>query len=461
MRNARSRSIVLSILTFLFLFGIGLFVFKFITNANTWVLSPINKHLSGNGIDQLGDITDRNNVVIAHSENNKRRYHSDEETRRALLHTIGDNDDHIPSSVQTLYKDVLYGYNLIFGVTSPTIFNQNKNIQITLDSELCKAALASLGTHKGAVCVYNYKTGEILCMVSSPTYDPYYPEVVEKDTTSKYDGAYINRVIHSSFTPGSVFKIITSASGITNFNDIDKKTYSCNQIELVDDKKITCLGYHGNIAIKNAMMKSCNIYFANLAIELGKAKMTATANSMGFNKNFKFNRITTKSSFYNVDDANDYDLGWSGVGQYSNLLNPLHSTILMGAIANSGNAIIPHFIKNISFNESIENKIFQNNISEEKLLNENTADKLKELMRYNVTANYGDNMFPNLNVCAKTGTAEVGENKEPHGWMVGFSSNEDTPLAFSVIVENSGYGYKTAGPIASTVLNLAAKRIKQ
>ena len=70
-------------------------------------------------------------------------------------------------------------------------------------------------------------------------------------------------------------------------------------------------------------------------------------------------------------------------------------------------------------------------------------------------------MFPGLNVCAKTGTAEVGENQKPHGWMVGFSSKEETPLAFSVVVENSGYGSKTAGPIASKVLNLAAKKVLQ
>ena len=93
------------------------------------------------------------------------------------------------------------------------------------------------------------------------------------------------------------------------------------------------------------------------------------------------------------------------------------------------------------------------------MLTEAVANKLKEMMRYNVTANYGDSLFPGLNVCAKTGTAEVGEDKEPHGWMVGFSSNENSPLAFSVIVENSGYGSKTAGPIASKVMNLATKKL--
>ena len=82
------------------------------------------------------------------------------------------------------------------------------------------------------------------------------------------------------------------------------------------------------------------------------------------------------------------------------------------------------------------------------------------MMRYNVEKNYGNSMFPGLNVCSKTGTAEVGENKKPHGWMVGFSANEDTPLAFTVVVENSGYGSKTAGPIASSIMKNAAQNLK-
>ena len=227
----------------------------------------------------------------------------------------------------------------------------------------------------------------------------------------------------------------------------------------VNGKKITCMGHHGDINLKNAMMKSCNIYFADLAIALGKKNMTKTANSMGFNRNFKFDRIETKKSVYDVQNADNYNLGWSGVGQYNDLLNPMHSAILMGAIANSGTAVLPHVVMDIFADNEVKTKSYLENTSTETLLTEAVANKLKEMMRYNVTANYGDSLFPGLNVCAKTGTAEVGEDKEPHGWMVGFSSNETSPLAFSVIVENSGYGSKTAGPIASKVMNLAAKKL--
>ncbi len=461
MKNTRSRSIVLTLLSLAFLFGIGLFVYRFTTSANLWALSPINKHFSGANLMAGGDILDRNDVVLAHSKDGKRVYHKDEAIRKAVLHTVGDDAAHIATSVQNLFRDELCGYSIVFGTGAPDFLKQSKNIRVTIASELCKAALTALGGHKGAVCVYNYKTGEILCMVSTPTFDPYYPDVVSNDKTGQYEGAYINRVVSASYAPGSVFKLVTSAAGLTFLDDIEHKTYSCQQVETVSGKKITCMGTHGEIGLKNAMMRSCNIYFANLAIDLGKSSMMKTASAMGFNRSFSFDRIETKKSVYDVHDADSCNLGWSGVGQHTDLLNPMHSVILMGAIANAGNAVLPHIIGDIFYSGAIkpdDNGVFDKSAATKSLLSEPVASKLKEMMRYNVTANYGDSMFPGLNVCAKTGTAEVGDGKEPHGWMVGFAANEKAPLAFSVIVENSGYGSKTAGPIASRVMDLAAKQ---
>ncbi len=457
MRTTRRRSIIVSFVTLTFLVGIGSFVYKFITNGNIWALSPVNKHFSSVSLGTAGDILDTNGVVLAHSENGKRIYHNDATLRKAVLHTVGDNSTHIATAVQTLYRDELYGYNFIFGTNFLETFSQPKNIQLTIDSELCKKALTLLGSHRGAVCLYNYKTGEILCMVSAPTYDPYHPEVVTEDKLGLYEGAYINRVLSSSYAPGSVMKLVTSAAGLEAISNLEGKTFDCQRTKMVNNKKITCMAAHGDIALKEAMKDSCNIYFADLAIELGKKRMTQTANELGFNRSFSFDRIATKKSVYDVHNADDYNLGWSGVGQYNDLLNPMHSVILMGAIANSGTAVLPRFIKDIYVDKVANSDSYSADVATETLMPQDIADKLKEMMRYNVEKNYGDSMFPGLNVCAKTGTAEVGENKKPHGWMVGFSANEKTPLAFSVMVENSGYGSKTAGPIASAIMKSAAK----
>jgi peptidoglycan glycosyltransferase len=193
------------------------------------------------------------------------------------------------------------------------------------------------------------------------------------------------------------------------------------------------------------MKESCNIFFGKLAIELGAEKMQKTANSIGFNKPIEVDVTKTNPSFYDLSNSSKASIGWSGIGQHNDLLNPAHALTILGAIANEGIAVMPKIIKH---DAPIQNKTY---ISCE------TANKVKEIMRYNVKNKYGDSLFPGLEVCAKTGTAEIGEGKEPHAWMVGFSSIEEKPFAFVVVVENAGFGRKTAAPIASALMNAAAK----
>ena len=91
------------------------------------------------------------------------------------------------------------------------------------------------------------------------------------------------------------------------------------------------------------------------------------------------------------------------------------------------------------------------------MLSASTADRLKGYLRNNVSSYYGDNLFPSgMEVCAKTGTAEVGEGKAPTGWMIGFSANSSTPYAFAVAVEEGSSGIGSAGSVASAVLNRLA-----
>ncbi len=459
MKNSRFRSLILLFFVGLFIFGLGIFTLRLYQNAFAWVMQPFNKHISGEKYSSLGDILDRNDVILATSKDGKRQYNDNEMVRKAMIHTVGDNSNQIYTSVQNLYRDELCGYNFLLGIKPPSFLKSNKNIKLTLDSKLCVTALKAMGEKRGAVAVYNYKTGEVLCMVSTPTYDPNFPPEITDKNKDLYDGIYINRVLSSAYTPGSVFKLVTSACGLESMSDIDEKRYTCHRKQAVNGKDITCMGDHGNIGINEALMRSCNIYFADLAIELGKDKMMKTANELGFNKSFTVNRAEIKKSRYDVSNADDYQLGWSGVGQFEDLLNPMHSLMIMGAIANEGKVVIPNIIADTYVQE--ENPFNLNFMrSESKLIDfmsKETADKLKEMMRNNVQKGYGDSMFPGLSVHAKTGTAEVGEGKQPHGWMIGFSGDERTPYAFAVIVENSGYGRTQAGPVASAVMAEACR----
>ena len=449
MKNTRTRSAIITIITFLFILGLIFLGYNLVVNSNQWALKPSNSHLNGSGVADLGTIYDKNEVILAQSKDGKRVYNEDADVRKAVLHTVGDDTTFISTAIQNVYRSELSGYNFILGLNAPDFVKKSSDIKLTIDSALCKKALNELGDRKGAVSVYNYKTGEIVCMVSTPTYDPESPPDFESDLEGKYEGAYLNRVLSASYTPGSTFKVITGACAIDNISDVEDKSFECHQKENVDGQNITCMEYHGNIKFNNAMADSCNIYFADLAMELGKNKMTTTTEKLGFNKSFEINKIKLQKSHYDVSKATTAGLGWSGMGQYETLVNPMHMTMIMGAIANSGIPVMPNMVSSI--NSSTGKKNMQTQMGE-RMLKTSTAAKLKDTMRYTVKNNSSYSVFDNLSVCAKTGTAEVGKDKEPHGWVVGFSIDEEIPYAFAVIVENGGFGSRCAAPIAASLL---------
>ncbi len=195
--------------------------------------------------------------------------------------------------------------------------------------------------------------------------------------------------------------------------------------------------------------------FAELAVELGKDTMTKYADQLGCNTNFYLDGNPNKMSSYNVEQADDNSLAWSGIGQYTDTVNPYHMMILMGAIANGGTPVNPYIIQSVTNSIGLQTKTGKTS-NGDNMLKQSTAEELQRLMRYTVSNYYGDSMFPNLQVAAKTGTAEVGDNKIPTGWIVGYSERDDLPLAFAVVVEEGNYGRNSAGVVANTVLQKAA-----
>lgn len=453
MGNIKIRSLLLYLLSLAFLFGAGFFVYEYILNAKIWSLSPINKHLSS-GSAYCAEIFDRNDNILAQTSNGKRIYSQNENIRKALLHTVGDSASSFPSSVQTRYSSDLFGYNLISGFGTPKPLDTTSNIKLTLDSKVCEQAYKSLKDKKGTALVYNYLTGEIICMVSTPSYDPENkPNSKEISQSDKYKGVYINRALNASYTPGSIFKIVTAAAALNNLEDAETRSFKCGKTKIVDGEKIVCMQSHGNINLKNGLSKSCDIVFSDIAIELGKDTMTKEAEKLGFNKKFSVEGVNLSTSKYDiVKNSSKADLGWSGIGQYTVLLNPMHMLIIMSAIANKGVPIEPYFIDSISSNKGLSSSSPRRHSTMERMISEEIADKIKDMMRYTMTHHYSDKMFPNMKICAKTGTAEVSEEKPPHGWMIGFSAEKNFPFAFVVIVENSNFGIKSAGPVATSIM---------
>ena len=144
---------------------------------------------------------------------------------------------------------------------APTVLN------LSLIHILNEIAYDALDGHSGTVAVYNYETGDVICMVSSPSFDPADPpDLSESD--EGYEGVYINRFLSSVYTPGSVFKIVTAAAAIENIDDIYERDFECSGSLDVGGDSVTCTSAHGSLKFEDALAVSCNCAFAQLALEI-------------------------------------------------------------------------------------------------------------------------------------------------------------------------------------------------
>ena len=442
MKWLKHRSLIIISVVVLFLAGILLHSARIALYYEDWATYPTNKHIFDQGLlVKAGEITDSKGTVLAYTENETRKYNSNADIRKATVHTVGDLKGFVSTGMQSAYLSTLAGYDLVNGVFN--VSGKGNNIALTLDSSLCVSATKALGSRSGTVGIYNYKTGEIVCIANTPTFDPI--EV----TAPRGDGVYVNRFLSGVYAPGSIFKLVTTLSALEN-TKAEELCFSCNYGVDIMGEKLTCMGMHGDIKIEKALVHSCNAFFAQTALTLGRSTLTKTAEKVGFNKTLKMDGIECAQSKYNVSEANDIDFGWSGIGQQNDLVNPYQYLSFVGAIANDGEGISPFVINKITSPKGVTIK--SSSKSKTTLMSKENAQKLKTMMRSNVKENYGDYRFPGLEVCGKTGTAEIGKNATPHSLFVGLIDSEDKPYAFIVVVENSGAGSGTALSVASKVL---------
>ncbi len=450
MKTVGFRSMVLYLLLFVFLGGTGYLVFNFFLHGSQWAMQPYNGHLySEEATGSMGEIKDRNGVVLAATADGSRQYCENETFRRAMLHTVGDPYGNISTSVEFTMRSKLTGYNPVFGLNN--VFGGfGRDIDLTVSGNACGAGYNALNGHKGAIIVYNYKTGDVLCKVSAPTFDPaYVPENIDDDPA--YNGVYLDNTLSSSYTPGSIFKLVTAAAAMEKWPDSwSERSYDCQGSMEIGGSDVTCLNHnaHGTQDMFTAMGNSCNVYFAQLARDIGAADLQKKAKELGFNTELRFGNIEVAESTIDLSSCNENQLGWAGVGQYTVLANPYHMMVLMGAIANGGTYVEPRLTKDSSIFGSLTG-------GGGRLVSASEATQLSALLRNNVENFYGDWMFPEgLQVCAKSGTGEVGEEKAPNCWMIGFCQSEEYPYAFAVMVEEGEGGIENAGNAAAAVLSV-------
>lgn len=455
MKTTAKRGIALLLLVAMVVAGLGVLGYRFAVNGEKWSMMRANEHLTENGsFVGAGAVTDRNGEILAYTENEQRKYNDSERIRRSTLHIVGDTEGYIASGVQTAYKSQLAGYSPITGVHTLKKYGRGNDVTLTIDSKVCAIAYDALKGRNGVVAAYNYQTGEIICSVSAPNYDienkPSEDEINE-NKDGKYEGLYMNRLIDGLYTPGSIFKVITAMCAIQNIADINSFEYKCTGEIEIDGAKVTCPNKHGEMDFSECFTNSCNCAFAVLSQQLGAEKIEATATQLGFGESYSFGNKQTKASIFDLSTASAGDLAWASVGQYDTLVNPYHMLTVMGAIANDGQAVLPYAVAKVS---NPKGRAIQTTASQSKaLIDPAISQQVVALMRGAVENKYGDKNFQGLSMCGKTGTAEVGDDKKPHSWFVGFSQNPQCPVAIVVIVENGGWGSSEAVPVASKVMN--------
>lgn len=446
MRKIEKRAVLCLIIALALIAGLGLFCFRFVTNASDWAAYPYNRHMYSNSGQLLsGTILDRDGDVLTEVKDGERVYYPDATVRRATVHAVGDGSGYIGTGALTAFADRLSGYNLITGGYSP--LGSGRNLTLTLDAYLNVTAYNAMDGRQGTVGVYNYKTGDILCMVSTPSFDPENPP----DASSAEDGIYLNRFLSSAQVPGSIFKTVTLTAALENLPDLKDRTFTCTGETTVGGTVITCPKPHGKMDIESAFANSCNGVFGSLAAELGGDTMTKYVEQAGLTRRMSVDGIMTAAGHYDVRDADKGQIGWSGVGQYTDTVNPCNMMTYMGAIANGGTAAVPRLILDITTPSGIPTS-WQRTEETDTLVQASTASQVKEMMKNNVVQTYGTDRFRGLDIGAKSGTAEVGGDKRPNAWFAGFLDDPEHPYAFIVLVENGGGGASVAGEIAATVL---------
>ena len=165
-------------------------------------------------------------------------------------------------------------------------------------------------------------------------------------------------------------------------------------------------------------MHSCNSAFAQIALELGPETLMKYAEQFQITEPLSFDGITTAAGHLDLTDAADVNVAWGGIGQYTDTVNPCRFMTFMGQIAGGGTAAEPYLVASAS--SGMLSRYTARTRQTDRVMSTAVAATLQEMMHYNVVNNYGEESFPDLYVCAKTGTAEVGGGLEPNATFAGF-----------------------------------------
>lgn len=427
-------------------------------SGNRWFSSSVNTSLREVRKDVIpGRIYDRNGLQIAGNDTQGNRvYHQDEATRRSLVHALGLKSGLVKNAVETFMSYLLYAYDAGYFARLSAAFSgvmrHGYDLRLSLTSGLSRYIYEQFPPGKsGAVIVMNYRTGETLSLNSFPTFDPARPAGVASDP----EKPYINNATQWRSAPGSTFKVITLAAALKHLPDAMSKTYTCTGAFEVGDITITDAGMavHGDITLEKALTVSCNIVFAKLALELGDEKLKQTAQDFGIDDHLLFSDLVVENSRYPATNRTAREVAWTGPGQSALLMTPIHMAMIASAIANDGVMMEPKVLMQ-AVDAGRTGKAQMTPAVYASPLSVSEADVIAQAMRKVVQSGTATRAaVPGLQICGKTGSAQVDGQKLTNAWFIGFIDQKTLPYAVCVVVNDAGEGSRQAAPLAGKIFD--------
>jgi penicillin-binding protein A len=354
------------------------------------------------------------------------------------------------------------------------------NVVTTIDPRAQEAAFRGMIERgfRGAVVAIRPRTGDILAMVSTPSYDPNqlasHASPAQREAWQAFnsgDRPLTNRAARETYPPGSTFKLVVTAAALSS-GDFDENTplTAARTIQLTPTVDLE--NFNGNpcgsgptVPLKEALARSCNTAFAELTRQVTENQLREQAERFGIGQqDLTIPLSVAASSIGDIDG--EPALMQSGIGQRDVRLTPLQNAVIAATIANGGERMAPHLVKELQEPDfSKLDSIDPDRV--ERAIDTRVATKIRDMMIASEARTKGGGKLEGVTIASKTGTAEHGENPKanpPHGWYVAFAPAEDPQIAVAVIVEEGGdrgleaTGGSLAAPVGRAVIAAALGR---
>lgn len=338
---------------------------------------------------------------------------------------------------------------------------------LSIDAELQKFIAELMKGYRGAAVVLDPKSGEVLAMVSTPTFDT---KLFEGGiSTSDYkkllvDPAtpLVNRATSGRYPPGSTFKIVTTLASELAGQFNPNIRINCPGYYTTGTRKTKCLGVHGMVSFHRAFVVSCNTYFATIGYRAGIDKLREAARICGMGERTGIDLPSESPGVFPYEEwlsSRKRPLTWFPgdtvnvtIGQGYVAATPLQMANLAAFVANEGTIYRPHLLRGV-----IEPHSDLRLIEPEILHRTEAPSRMWALLKAAMldvveTGTAVSAKVPGLRWGAKTGSSEFRKGGKTHAWMIGIAPIDDPKLVFSIVVEGMGHGGDVAGPIARSFL---------